>query len=110
VDEVLPGELVAESMTLRCWRIDDAPKLAELVAANVDHLRPWMPWIATEPLPLTDRRELIAGWHAERSRGGDAVYGVFVDGLPVGGCGLHRGIGLAPRLLLQTLSTRVPWG
>jgi hypothetical protein len=28
VDEVLPGELVAEAMTLRCWRVDDAPMLA----------------------------------------------------------------------------------
>jgi ribosomal-protein-serine acetyltransferase len=90
---VLPKEARSGSMILRCWRVLHAAVLSRLITANVDHLHPWMPWIADEPLTVAERRDLIRGWAANRLSGGDAVYGVFVDGEAVGGCGLHRRIG-----------------
>lgn len=89
----LPTELDGERVKLRCWRVDEADTLSALVHANLDHLRPWMPWVATEPLTLAERRDLIAGWDREREAGGDAIYGIHVDGEAIGGCGLHRRIG-----------------
>jgi RimJ/RimL family protein N-acetyltransferase len=78
---------------LRPWRVDDAEALGEAIAANIEHLRPWMPWIASEPLSLDARRELIAAWQRGSDEGGDRVFGAFCDGAVVGGCGLHRRIG-----------------
>ena len=89
----LPVELDGERVKLRCWRVDDAVTLSTLVQANLDHLRPWMPWVASEPLTEAARRDLIAGWARARDAGGDAIYGIFVDGEAIGGCGLHRRIG-----------------
>jgi RimJ/RimL family protein N-acetyltransferase len=89
----LPLELAGERVVLRCWRIDDAATLSALVQANLEHLRPWMPWAAAEPLTVAQRIELIASWTQTRDAGGDAVYGIHVDGEAIGGCGLHRRIG-----------------
>ncbi len=52
-----------------------------------------MPWIAHEPLSVTERQALIESWHQDWLAGGDVVMGVFVDGAVAGGCGLHRRIG-----------------
>lgn len=75
---------------LRAWEPADIDVLAAAVARNLDHLRPWMPWVVDEPLPRPRRLELIKGWARDRADGGDAVYGAFEDGVVVGGCGLHR--------------------
>lgn len=64
--------------------------LGAAIGASLEHLRPWMDWIAAEPLSDADRAALIASWAEERARGGDAIYGVFCDGRVVGGAGLHR--------------------
>jgi len=76
-------------VSLRPWRVEDAPALARAVAESLDHLRPWMPWAAGEPRPAAWRAELIREWEA----GGDEVLGIFADGQVAGGCGLHRRIG-----------------
>ena len=91
--QVLPTELDGVRVTLRCWRVEQAATLSALVQGNLDHLRPWMPWIALEPSTEVQRRELIAGWERGRIAGGDAIYSVQVDGVAIGCCGLHRRIG-----------------
>jgi RimJ/RimL family protein N-acetyltransferase len=80
-------------MTLRLWRRHDAAGLGEAVTDSIEHLRPWMPWIAHEPLSVTERQALIDRWRQEWLAGGDVVMGVFVAGAVAGGCGLHRRIG-----------------
>src|SRR5207244_4048939 len=45
---------------------------------------------ALEPLADADRAALIEGWERTHQDGGEAVYGVFVDGKPIGGTGLHK--------------------
>lgn len=60
---------------------------------SIEHLRPWMPWAADEPLSVVQRHTLMDEWERDWRAGGDVVMGVFVDGLVAGGCGLHRRIG-----------------
>lgn len=79
---------------LRRYDLGDAPALHAAITASIEHLRPWMPWIADEPLSPKDRERLItdvfdAGWRD----GTDYVYGIFSAEALVGGCGLHRRIG-----------------
>jgi ribosomal-protein-serine acetyltransferase len=81
------------SVRLRSWTESDAEELAALVTANVEHLRPWLPWIAGEPMSVPARRSLIRSWNEDHAAGGDGYYGVFVGGVLVGGCGLHHRIG-----------------
>jgi RimJ/RimL family protein N-acetyltransferase len=90
---VLPASIGRPPFEPRCWRRGDARRLGDLVRANLDHLRPWMPWIAAEPLTLEERRDLIESWEQERRAGGDAIYAIVEAGAPVGGCGLHRRLG-----------------
>jgi ribosomal-protein-serine acetyltransferase len=86
----LPERIEAAGLLLRRWQVDDAEVLQQAIAESADHLRPWMRWLADEPMTLKQRRELIARWEKEWSEGGDVYLGVFVDGRIAGGCGLHR--------------------
>jgi ribosomal-protein-serine acetyltransferase len=90
VPPILPDLVEGPSLVLRCWRTDDVVALSQAVERNVEHLRPWMPWIADEPLTPGKRLELVETWEKSRLQGGDVIHGVFADGRVVGGCGLHR--------------------
>lgn len=90
--EPLPSEVRVPSGTfhLRRYVAADVEPLGRAVAASVDHLRPFMPWAADEPLPPERRLELFAAWDAEHAAGRSAIFGMFADGAVLGGCGLHR--------------------
>src|SRR6185312_15596398 len=106
-----------DGLLLRRWVPEDAEGLGRAVAESVEHLRPWMAWIAHEPMALDSRREMIAEWEHDWSEGGDVVMGVFVDdGRVAGRCGLHRriaaggleiGYWIHPAFLRRGLATRV---
>lgn len=83
------GPLVGPRVLLRQWTVDDVAVMADLVAANVEHLRPWMPWVAFEPLSPHDRRALIERWRDDQAAGGDLIVAIEFDGAPIGGAGLH---------------------
>jgi RimJ/RimL family protein N-acetyltransferase len=89
----LPDRIETDRLVLRTWTVDDAEALAVAITESIEHLRPWMPWIAHEPLALEDRQKLITEWDTKWRAGEDAVYGVFHDGAVVGGTGLHRRVG-----------------
>jgi ribosomal-protein-serine acetyltransferase len=93
----LPDTIPSPRLTLRRWIAADAAQLSAAITANLEHLRPWMPWISAEPTSLADRVALIEQWRSEWERGGDAVLGAFVDGVVVGSTGFHRRRG--PRVL-----------
>jgi RimJ/RimL family protein N-acetyltransferase len=73
--------------------VTDAEHLAVAISASLEHLRPWMAFIAHEPMSLDDRVALIARWDDEWAAGGDVVFGAFLGDVIVGGCGLHRRAG-----------------
>jgi RimJ/RimL family protein N-acetyltransferase len=115
---VLPDRLEDPGgLLLRRWRPADAEALARAVAQSADHLRPWMAWIAEEPLPIERRRARIDEWERAWSGGGDVIMGAFVEqGRVVGGGGLHHRIGaggleigywIHPEFLRRGLATRV---
>ncbi len=89
----LPEVVETPRLVLRRWRVEDAPRLQEAVTANVEHLRPWMEWIAAEPMRLAEREALILGWEHGWLAGGDVIYGVWAGDEVVGGTGLHRRLG-----------------
>lgn len=78
-------------LIIRCYERADVEPAHACVLANLDALRPWMPWIASEPLDLADRGEVIRRFRGQFDLGQDFVYGVFdpSDGRLIGGCGLH---------------------
>jgi RimJ/RimL family protein N-acetyltransferase len=89
----LPERIVGEDIVLRRWLVSDAERQAQAITASEEHLRPWMGWMAAEPQPIERRREMLASWEEEWSRGGDTRYAVLVDGSVAGSCGLHRRLG-----------------
>ena len=80
-----------ERLSLRCYERSDVDAVHDGVLANVEPLRPWMPWIAKEPLSRRERAELLRAFRGAFDQGRDFVYGVFDlhDGEYLGGCGLH---------------------
>lgn len=86
----LPERLETDGLELRRWTIDDVGALQGAVAESAEHLRPWMPWMAAEPIALGARRNLIERWQHNWEAGGDSVLGVYVDGAVAGSIGLHR--------------------
>jgi ribosomal-protein-serine acetyltransferase len=82
----LPEALRGCGTSLRRLTVDDAPALAEAVAASIEHLRPWMAWVALEPVAVRQRRALLAQWRRGWPRTGEAV---FVEEALAGTCGLR---------------------
>lgn len=86
----LPALVESARLTLRQWTDDDAAALTAAIVASLEHLRPWMPWVAHEPSTLDERLALILRWRTEWGQGGDSVVGVFLDDVVIGSAGLHR--------------------
>ncbi len=103
-------------LLLRRWAVTDADMLERAVSESLEHLRPWMPWIAQEPMGLERRTELIRGWENDWKLGGDVYLGVFLAQEVAGSCGLHRriardgleiGYWIHPAFLRRGLATEV---
>ena len=92
-DDRLPTRVQTPRLLLRCWQHDEAAILGDLVESNVEHLRPWMPWIKFEPQTVTERVALIETWTRQWEDDGGVVFGTFFDGFAIGSCGLQRRIG-----------------
>ena len=88
-------EAVSNTVRVRRWRSDDAESLHELLLNNLEHLRPWVAWAASEPVSSEERRSQIAEWCSRWDAGEDFPYAIVDDlsGELLGGAGLHRGIG-----------------
>jgi hypothetical protein len=57
-----PAETVQTGeLEIRKHRVSDASRLHDAIVESVEHLRPWMPFIAAEPLAVADRERLIRG-------------------------------------------------
>ncbi len=82
-------------LVLRCYNPSDAPLLAEAVAENVEHLRPWMPWVYAEPEPIEEKVARLKRFRGNFDLGENWVYGIFnpENTRLLGGTGLHPRIG-----------------
>jgi RimJ/RimL family protein N-acetyltransferase len=82
-------------LLVRCYNPADAPLLAEAVTANLEHLRPWMPWVYAEPEPIEEKVRRLKRFRGNFDLGENYVYGIFnpENTWLLGGTGLHPRIG-----------------
>ncbi len=86
----MPEVVVGPRLELRRWRVSDMPALRGAIQASLEHLRPWMSWIAFEPQSDRDREALIRTWEDDWIAGREVVFGAYLRDEVVGGCGFHR--------------------
>jgi RimJ/RimL family protein N-acetyltransferase len=84
-----PEEIDAGPVRLRRWRTEDAGLVTRLVTANLEHLRPWMPWAREAPAEA-EEHEFLERMEAAWERRSDFGFAVEVPDVgPTGGMGLH---------------------
>ena len=92
----MPRELALPSgEQLRAFGLDDLDQLVEVVNAELEHLKPWMPW-AQQPVTAEAETEFLTRSAQNWADGTDFVYGIFAGDAILGGSGLHtrRGPGV----------------
>lgn len=88
-----PRLIDAPPLTIRPWSLDDLDEMAKAVTESVDHLRPWMAWVADEPLSRDARAEIVARFLRQWESGEEYLYAIFDGDAAVGGTGLHMRLG-----------------
>lgn len=92
-----PAEVIAlgNGLELRRRRPAQAAALNAAILANLDHLRPWVPWADPAPTPadtVANCEHAVAQWETDTGYS----YVIQPSGDPdtvVGGCGLHARVG-----------------
>ena len=81
-----PDELRTPRLLLRHWRPGDALALQPVLAANVAHLAPWIPWRVAEPLDAARLADRLAEFAAAFDETREWRYGLFAsdDGAVLG--------------------------
>ncbi len=89
----LPPEVVANGdVVIRRWSIDDADALHAMIDECLEHLRPWMGWVQSEPLSIEERRSKIHQWDRRWNTAEGFAYAItHHNGDLLGACGLHVG-------------------
>lgn len=77
---------------MRRWRASDAAEIHRVVQESIDHLRPWMAWVA-DGYPPTAAAEFLARCEAEWTEGTAFNYAVFVSGKLAGAANLMARVG-----------------
>ncbi len=86
-------------LVLRCWHPQDASLLTVAIEANLEHLRPWLPWAQHEPEDLETKIERLRQWRGAFDLGQDFLYGLFdrAETQVLGSSGLHTRVGPGAR-------------
>ncbi|MDD5265165.1 MAG: GNAT family protein [Candidatus Bipolaricaulis sp.] len=87
----MPYRVETSRLVLRCWEPRDAALLKEAIDANLEHLRPWMPWAMEEPQPLEAKAERLRTFRGEFDLDKNYVFGILSrdERLVLGSSGLH---------------------
>ncbi len=85
-----PQPVIAlDGLTLRRFAGEaDLPELFRVIEESLEHLRPWMPWVAEHSRAMTT--EYLAARPEQWASGRDHAYAIVLDGAIVGACGLYR--------------------
>jgi RimJ/RimL family protein N-acetyltransferase len=75
---------------LRCYAPTDFAALSEAISLNLDHLRPWMPWVLHEPVGDEKRIAWLRTQRGHFDLDGDYFFGIFSkdESKVLGGAGL----------------------
>ncbi|MFG3224541.1 GNAT family N-acetyltransferase [Kitasatospora sp. NPDC048194] len=87
--ELAEQEIPLGEVTLRRFRGEaDLPEYFRVIEESLEHLRPFMPWVAEHSLASTTAflAERPGLWESGR----DFSYAILLDGAIVGACGLFR--------------------
>jgi RimJ/RimL family protein N-acetyltransferase len=84
-----PESIDLGDVVVRRYMVTDAPLLHDAIVDSLDHLRPWMAWIAREPLEVSNRESLLADSWTAWEEGRDFMMGIFGEGALIGSTGLH---------------------
>ena len=91
-----PYRVSTPRCVVRAYGPQDIDLVQSVVHANVDVLRPWMPWAADEPINRAERANQLRRFRGLMDLGTNRIYGVFGhDGAYLGGTGLHENGGHA---------------
>ena len=84
-----------QRLIVRCYEPADVQLLAEAITENIEHLRPWMPWVYAEPEPIEEKVKRIRRFRGMFDLGQNFVYGIFnpEETKLLGGTGLHPRLG-----------------
>ena len=87
--------IVTPRLVIRCYNPCDAPLLEDAVQSSIENLRPWMPWVESEPEALQIKVERLRHFRANFDLGVDFIYGIFNadETRLLGGTGLHTRVG-----------------
>ncbi len=89
-----PYRIETERLVIRCYDPADAPLLKDAIDSSLDHLRPFSPWLETEPVPVEERAARLQRFRIAFDSAEDFAYGIFDrDGGLLGGTGLHPRVG-----------------
>ncbi|RCH68930.1 N-acetyltransferase [Streptomyces sp. SDr-06] len=87
----LPQQVIVvdDSLTLRAFDAEaDLPEYFRVIEESLEHLRPWMPWVAEHGLARTT--DFLARRAGRWASGDEYTYAIVLDGAIVGACGLFR--------------------
>ncbi|MGP3923601.1 GNAT family N-acetyltransferase [Streptomyces sp. 8N616] len=85
-----PNETIdCQDFALRRWRADsDFDALFRMIEESLDHLRPWMPWVARHSQQHV--RDFLAGCDPKWQSSDAYNYAITVNGALVGSCSIYR--------------------
>ena len=84
-----------DRLVIRCYHPSDVQMLADSISENVEHLKPWMPWVHAEPEPIEEKEKRLKRFRGMFDLNQDYVYGIFnpEETRLLGGTGLHTRLG-----------------
>ncbi|MFL6119986.1 GNAT family N-acetyltransferase [Actinophytocola sp.] len=86
------AQLGAGEVTLRRWRETDAAALHRVVTESIEHLRPWMAWVANG-YPPEAAATFLAATREDWESGAAYNYAIFVQGRLAGASSLMARVG-----------------
>ena len=86
------AQIGSGEVTLRRWREQDATALHLLVQESIEHLRPWMAWVANG-YPPEAATTFVADTAADWAKGTAFNYAIFVSGRLAGSASLMARVG-----------------
>ena len=66
-----------ERLVVRCWALDDAPRMRALLDESAEFLRPWIPFMTYEPRTLWETTEWLRGIRGDFDRDINYRYPIF---------------------------------